>query len=498
MLPFVHNFPMIGIWLCVLGGLCCLILKARAARFLSLLVCNAQVILSFILLLYTLRTGESFTYPMGHFPSPFGNELRAGPLEALIALCISLVMLLSLMGGTDDLESDVPENKRSYYYIMTGLLFAAQLVVIYTNDLFTSYVFIDLITLGACSIISIKPGGKTLIATMWYLIMSLVGTGLFILSISILYGVTGHLLMPGLSESVTTLAAAGQYTLPLFTITGLLCVSLGIKCALFPFHSWLPSAHSSATTASSSILSGLVVKCYIFLMIKIFVRVYGVHVMALLRITDILLVLGAMGLLFGSLRAMRRKDIKGMLAYSSVAQIGYIFIGIGLNTLAGFAAACFQIIAHATGKAMLFAAAGGLAASSGHKKDWNSLRGAGHRDVVSGVAFTCGALSMIGIPLFPGFVAKLYLASASFDTPFVGTVLVVVLLLGTLLNALYYLPAVLCLYAKPIEGDVFPVVRKSLAGRVGLWIFVTLCLGLGLFSQPVMRTIEIGLTLFGM
>ena len=499
MLPVVQNFPMISIWLCVLGGLCCLVLRARAARLLTLTVCVAQVALAAMLLGETMLAGASFNYPMGHFPSPFGNELRAGPLEAIIALCISVVMLLSILGGTDDLETDVPESKQNYYYIMTGLLFAAQLVIIYTNDIFTSYVFIDLITLGACSIIAIKPGGKTLIATIWYLIMSLIGTGMFLFSISMLYGVTGHLLMPGLHEAIVQIAADGRYMLPLFVITGLMCAGLGIKCALFPFHSWLPGAHASATTASSSILSGLVIKCYIFLMIKVFVRMYGTRVMALLRVTDILMILGALGLLYGSFRAAGQKDIKNMLAYSSIAQIGYVFIGIGLNTTAGFAAACFQIVAHATGKAMLFCAAGGLVASSGHKKDWKNLCGAGRRDVSAGVAFTCGALSMIGIPLFPGFMSKIYLASASSGTPYIGAVLLVVIVVGTLLNAVYYLPAVACIYAKPQADQAGSrAVRKSLAGRVALWLFAAVCLGLGLFSQPVMSSIETGLALFGM
>ena len=498
MLSFVRNFPMIGIWLCVLGGLFCLMLKARAARLLSLSVCGVQVVLSAVLLAHTLHTKESFDYPMGHFPSPFGNELRAGPLEALIALCISVVMLLSLMGGTDDLKLDIPENKLNSYYILTDLLFAALLVIVYTNDIFTSYVFIEIITIGACVIIAIKPGGKALVASMWYLIMSLVGGGLLLFSIAMLYGVTGHLLMPGLFEAVAALTATEQYILPLFILTGLMCVGLGIKCALFPFHSWLPGAYTNATTASSSILAGLVGKGYIFLIIKIFVRVYGVRAMELLHITDILLILGTLGLLFGSIQATRQKNIKGMLAYSSVAQVGYIFIGIGLNNLAGLAAACFQIVAHAVCKAMLFTSAGGLAASSGHKKDWNSLRGAGRRDIAAGVAFTCGALSMVGIPLFPGFVAKIYLASASSGTPFVGIALVAVLVVGTLLNAVYYLPAVLCIYAKPVEGDSFPAAKKSMAGRVALWAFVAVCMGLGLFSQPVMSAIETGLALFGM
>ena len=495
MLPFVQNFPMFGIMLCVLSALCSLMLKPNTAKQLALFVCIVQAVLSAILLIYILELGASYIYPMGHFSSPFGNELRAGPLEALFALLFSLVMLFSLMGGTDDIRDDIEEHNRGNYYIMTSLLLAAQLVIIYTNDLFTSFVFIELITLAACSIISIKQNGKTLVATMWYLIMSLVGGGLLLLSISMLYGITGHLLISGLGESIAAIAATGRYTLPLFIVAALMCTSLSIKCALFPFHTWLPRAHASATTASSAILSALVVKCYIFLMLKIFVRVFGASVMAMLRITDILLIMGVLGLLFGSLQALRQKEIKTMLAYSSVAQIGYIFIGIGVNTTAGLVAACFQIIAHAIAKAMLFSAAGGLSASSSHKKDWNSLRGAGRRDKVAGAAFTFGALSMVGIPLFPGFVAKMNLASASSGTPFTSMVLIAVLVIGTLLNAIYYLPAVLCIYA---QGDDYPQVEKSPATRISLWAFMAICLGLGVIAQPIIRIIETGLELFGM
>ena len=495
MLPFIQNFPMICIWLCILCGLCCLMLSSNSARRLALVVYTVQVMLSAILLAYTLQLGISYTYPMGHFPAPFNNELRAGPLEALIALLFSTVMLLSLMGGTDDIERDIEEYNRGNYYIMTSMLFAAQLVIIYTNDLFTAFVFIELLTLGACSIIAIKQNGKTLVATMWYLIMSLVGGGLLLLSVSMLYGVTGHLLMPGLAETIPALAATGKYTLPLFIVTGLLCVSLGIKAALFPFHSWLPGAYASATTASSAILSGLVGKSYIFLMIKLFVRVYGAETMVLLRITDILLIMGVLGLFFGSLHAIRQKDIKNMLAYSSVAQIGYIFIGIGMNNVAGLMGACFHIIVHATGKSMLFSAAGSLAAASGNKGDWNSLRGSGRRDILAGIAFTCGALSLIGIPPFPGFVAKMYLASASSGTSFVPLVMISVLVVGTLMNTIYYLPAVLCIYAR--SGDSYTV-KSSAANRIALVIFIAICFGLGMFSQPVVKIIETGLMLFGM
>ena len=499
MLPYAQNIPMLGIMLCVFGALCSLMLKAKSAKNLSLLICIIVIALSSILLAYVVKADLSFTYAMGHFPSPFGNELRAGPLEALLALCVSSVIFLSLLGGADDLQKDIPENKRNNYYIITNLLLTALLAIIYTNDLFTAYVFIEIITIGACSLIAIKPSGRTLVATMWYLIMSLVGAGLLLFSISMLYSITGHLLMPGLAETLKNIILTEQNILPLVVLTGLMCTGLGIKCALFPFHTWLPGAHSSATTTSSSILSGLVVKAYIILIIKVFIRIYGMHIMDILRITDILLGLGVIGLLYGSIQATKQSEIKGMLAYSSIAQIGYIFAAIGLNTPAGYAAACFQIITHALSKAMLFTAAGRLIAASDNKKDWVSLRGAGRRDTVAGIAFIVGALSMIGIPLLPGFMGKYYLATASLGTAYQEIIIFTVVFLGTLLNALYYLPALLCLFTQVSPtNDLNSTISKTKESRVALYLFSTICMFLGLFAQTTMDIIEKGLALFGM
>ena len=172
-----------------------------------------------------------------------------------------------LAGGKRDLFHDVLPGKLRLYFTMVNLLEASLLALVYTNDVFTGYVFIEISTIAACALVMAKDNGPNLIATIRYLFMSLVGSGLFLIGLTILNSITGYLLMPSLAEAVAELRLSESYTLPLTVAVGLLVAGLGVKSAMFPFHLWLPDAHGGATTASSAILSGLVLKGYIVLLL---------------------------------------------------------------------------------------------------------------------------------------------------------------------------------------------------------------------------------------
>ena len=316
-------------------------------------------------LLAHLWSGDSFTFMMGHFPAPWGNELRAGPLEALLALAFSLVMFLSLTGGAEDIRRDIREERQGQYCLLMQLLYAALLAMVYTNDLFTAYVFVEIAAVTACIAVVAKESGRSVVAAIRYLVFSCLGSGLILLGISMLYSVTGHLLMEDLGRAVAQLAQTGRYAIPLTASALLMTLGLAIKSAQFPFHAWLPDAHASATTASSAILSGLVLKGYIVLIIKLILRVFGSSVLIEMYLHDLLFLLGVAGMLFASVAALRQEEVKRMIAYSSSAQISYIFLALGLGSRAGTAAACFQLLTHAFTKPMIFVGAGALIRAGG-------------------------------------------------------------------------------------------------------------------------------------
>ena len=399
-MDFVRNFPFFSIMLSMFAGILCSILPRRAARWVNLGAVGTIGALSAGLLGYLLKTGESYTYLMGHFPAPWGNEIRAGVLEAGMALFFCVIMLLSLLGGQKKLEEEVAEEKQSLYFILMNLLLSSLLALLYTNDLFTAYVFVEINTISACGLIMIRGTGRTIEAAVRYMIMSLLGSGMLLLGICVLYDLTGHLLMSNIKEQVALLAVSGEYHIPLMVCIGLMCVGLAIKSALLPFHAWLPDAYGYSTVSSAAILSSLVSKGYIFLLIKIIYRIIGFDIYGATHIINVLFVFGLMGMIFGSLSAIRENDIRRMIAFSSVAQIGYIYMGIGMGTQAGMTASVFHILSHAATKSLLFIAAIGLTEVSGGSRHFIDLTGAAYRNRWAGVAFTVGSLSMVGVPLF--------------------------------------------------------------------------------------------------
>ena len=445
-IPFVYNFPFFCIILTMVGGVVMPFVRSGwLAQKINMAIIAIVGGMNVALLCTLLANGgESMTYMMGHFPAPFGNEIRFGPLEAIMAISFCLVMGMSILGGLKDIYHDIRPGKQNLYFLMINLLLCSLLALIYTNDMFTAYVFIEINTLVACAIVMSKDSGETIVATIRYLIMSLLGSGLFLMGLSMLYGITGHLLMVPLQDSIKELVASGEYAIPLTVVVGLMALGIAIKSALYPFHSWLPGAHGSATTSSSAILSGLVLKGYIILLIKMVYRVFTPEIMAELQITNVLLVFGVVGMIMGSVKALKERHIKRMIAYSSVAQIGYIFMGIGLGSTVGIVASCFHILAHAFTKPMLFCSAGGLVDAAGHQYEFKKLRGTALKNPLAGIAFTIGSLSMIGIPLLAGFPPKLYFSTGAIQGNWfqLGVVLTA-LAVSTVLNALYYLPAVI-------------------------------------------------------
>lgn len=502
-MAFVQNVPFFSIMLSMFSGIVSSVLPGKAARRL-----NAAVILligaaSAWLLAWLLQTGGSYTFMMGHFPAPWGNEIRAGALEAGMALFFCIIMLLSLMGGRKKLFDEVELTKHNIYYILTDLLLSSLLALVYTNDLFTAYVFVEINTIAACGLIMIRQNGRTIEAAVRYMIMSLLGSGLLLMGICMLYDLTGHLLMSNIKESVAAIMAAGTYQIPLTITIGLVTVGLAIKSALFPFHAWLPDAYGYSTVSSAAMLSSLVSKGYIFLLIKIFYRVVGFEIICASKIPNVLFLFGLCGMIFGSISAIWEKDIRRMIAFSSVAQIGYIYMGFGLGTTEGMVASIFHILAHAATKSLLFVSAIGLTDVSGGSRNFFDLTGSAYRNKVAGVGFSVGAMSMVGIPLFSGFVSKLLFAEAAVTHPTHKMMpTLIVLAVSTILNAIYFLKTVVRIYVpEKREVEIKKEYFSMTAGQQKLYTFaiiwfILINLVLGMMSEPIIGIIENGLIHF--
>lgn len=489
-----QNIPFFSILLCLLSGAVCSVLPPVGARRWARGVLSLCLLFSGLLVGFLLRPGTvPFHFMMGHFPAPWGNELRCGILEALLACLFPFVMLCALLSGGSELRNGTGSSRESVYHSLCMLLMAALLSLIYSNDLFTCYVFLEITTLSACGLIIFRNSGSSLSAGMRYMVLNMLGSGLFLLGVVLLYDLTGHLLMEPLRDSIGALSASGTYSRSLTVIIALITVGLCVKSALFPFHAWVPDAYSSGVSPSNAILSALVSKGYIVLLLKIHLRVFGWSQVSFSRVDLLLLAFAWSGMLFGSLGAILTSGLSRMTAWSSVSQIGYIYLGLALGPEGGFAAAVFHLAVHACSKSLLFLSGEKLKEAAGSGR-FPALAGAARGRPLFGACWTIAAFSMVGLPFTGGLISKLLLGSAALEHSLpVAAVTLAVLALSTLLNVLYFLRTVLVLWSPGAAASRSRVSPAAACACCALGLAVIFSF---LFAGPVLEAVSAGLAGF--
>ncbi len=493
------NFPFFTIVLSLFSAVVCYALKDKKARFAVYTLLSVSSVMTFFVIVYNMTQGDGyFVYRMGHYDSPIGNEIAAGILEPFFVLLFEAVILLCVTGGSKKIFRDIDESKHRLFYVMVCLVHASLCALCYTNDIFTAYVFIEVCTIASCALLMSRKLPRAIVAATRYMIFSLIGSGLTLIGIILLYSVTGHLLFPQLSEGISELWAQGQYTLPLTVALGLIVSGLAIKSGLCPFHLWMPDTYGTATPGASGILSGVISKGYIFLLLKIIFRVIGFEIFTQSKIGTMLFILGICGMIFGSLSAIHTNNINFMIAYSSAAQIGYIFMGIGLGTREALIASLFQITAHALTKPMLFLSAGGLCETVDGKQTFAPLCSSAHRNKAAGLAFAAGALSMVGIPAFAGFIPKLLFSLAAFGHSVRTYFVLIALAVSTTLNVVYFLRTLINIYGIPkVQMKRRTVTFSSAPVQSAVLLVMTAVnVGVGLHSQPLISLFEKGIEIF--
>ena len=498
-MQFVQNFPFFGIMLTLICAVVSSVLSPRKARRLTALMLITVTALTAAVLVYTLRTGDSYAYMMGHFSAPWGNEIRVGVLETTMMMVFCLVMLFSFTGGLVPSIREIESTKYNIYCILIDLLFLALQALVYTNDLFTAYVFIEINTLASAGLVMSRQKGRNLVAGVRYMIMNLLGSSLFLFGIVLLYTITGHLLMVNIRQSVAALVATGEYHVPLTIVVALITVGLALKSALYPFEKWLPGAYSNATPSVAAMLSSLVSKGYIFLLIKVYVRVIGFDVICSMGILDILFIFGMAGMIMGSVSAVRAKTTRLMVAYSSVAQIGYVFTALGLRSEVGIICALWHCAAHAATKSMLFISCAEMDDACGGTHLRRDLKGAFYHSPLLALSFALGAVNLVGLPFLSVFMTKITLVQAAIDVGGRHMALVLAAVaVSTLLNAKYFLGTAMDLFTpKKAEDRVLkPTVRKNGFTAIALMGMIALNLFMGLMSQPFLSALAQGLARF--
>lgn len=392
--------------------------------------------------LYYVVVNGSVHYTFGGWVPSIGIEYVLDPLAAFVIAVVTVISLAVLIHSHRVVRVELPGREVPYYSVAM-LLLTGFCGIVVTGDLFNLYVFLEISSLASYALIA--SGEKAApVAAFRYLLMGTIGASFYLFGLWFLYTMTGSLNMADVAAILP-----GVYSEP-GVIIGLLLmvVGMGIKMALFPLHGWLPDAYTYASSASTALIApiGTKIGAYVLIRILLFVFQPG-YFSDQLPLADILMWLAAAGILYGSIMAIAQNELKRMLAYSSIAQIGYIGLGLGMANPLGLIGAVLHVVNHAFMKACLFMVAGNLRVTIGHS-DISRFDAALRRKMPwTMAAFTVGALSMIGIPPTAGFFSKWYLVLGGIDRG--AWIMVVVILISSLLNAVYFFRVLENVYLKP-------------------------------------------------
>ena len=405
LLPLAILVPVAGVLLSfVLGG--------RYAERIALGLMPVGLVIAVAIAILVSRAGAPLAYVLGGYAPPLGIELRADGISVVMLVTAALLVAASGFYARANFETPpgAPEARAPFaFWILLQAIWAALTIVFLGGDLFNLYVALELLTFAAVPLVCVDGRPETLVAALRYLLFALFGSALYLLGAALLYGAFGTLDIVLLAERVHAAPAV-------WLAAGLMTAGLLAKTALFPLHLWLPPAHANAPAAASAILSGLVVKGSFFLIVRLWF-----YVLPALQATmayACLAALGSAAILFGSVLALRQERLKLLIAYSTIAQIGYLFLIFPLASGAhpwtgdGWSGGMMQTLSHAFAKAAMFMAAGLVAESLGHDRI-AGLAGAGRAMPMTFFALGLGGLSLMGLPPSGGFAAKWLLIKAS-------------------------------------------------------------------------------------
>jgi len=349
--------------------------------------------------------GEVLSYKLGGWAAPWGIEYRIDSLAAVAILIVSGISLLTLLYAKHAVPREIPKRVHGLFYTAWLLCVTGMLGICATGDIFNVFVFLEISALSSYILISCGRNPLGLIAAYRYLILGTVGATFFLIGVGLLYGLTGTLNMADMATRLPALA--GNQTL--VVAFGFLGIGIAVKMALFPLHAWMPDSYAHAPSAVSALLAGTATKVAVYLMIRTMYDVFGIELaFDAMLLGPVLLTLSAIAIFFGSLSAIFQHNAKKVMAWSSVAQIGYMGLGVGLASVTGLTAALLHMYNHALMKSALFMALGCLFWRIG-SMEINRLAGMGKRMPWTFCAFVLGGLSLIGVPLTAGFVSKWYL-----------------------------------------------------------------------------------------
>ncbi len=434
--------------------------------------------------------GSVISYELGGWAPPWGIEYRVDAVNAFVALIVAGIAAITLPYALLTVEQEIPRQQTSLFYSAFLLCLVGLLGITQTGDVFNLFVFLEISSLSSYVLIATGQQRRALTAAFQYLIMGSIGATFLLIGIGLVYAETGTLNMLDLHQRL-------QPILDHRTVhTGFVFIVVGIalKLALFPLHLWLPNAYKYSPSAISVFLSATATKVAVYIMLRMIFTVFSSDFLKITPTEHILLLLGIFGVILASITAIYQRDIKRLLAYSSIAQISYMVLGMGMASALGVTATLVHVFNHALMKGALFMAAGAIVYRVGSSR-FENLHGVGRQMPWTFAAIVISGLSLIGIPGTAGFISKWYFVLAALEQQF--WLITLVVLLGSLLSVVYIWRIVEVMFFRPATDTGLSVNEAPLSLLIPMWTLVLANIYFGINTELTVGVAETAVKILG-
>ena len=426
--------------------------RGRLPWAVAFIVAASCAVLAGMQLWAVLHEG-AISYELGGWAPPWGIEYRIDAVNAFVALIVATIAAITLPYALLSAEREIPEDKIPLFYSAMLLCLTGLLGITQTGDIFNVFVFLEISSLASYALISLGRQRQAFTAAYQYLIMGTIGATFYLIGVGLVYSQTGSLNM----QDLATILPGVLHLNTVETGFAFIMVGIALKLALFPLHLWLPNAYTYAPSVVTVFLAATATKVAVYVMLRILFTVFPQGFAVTTPADELFIVAGIAGIISASVYAIYQKNIKRLLAYSSVAQVGYMLLGIGFASATGLTAALVHLFNHALMKGALFMAVGAIVYRIGACR-MEQIHGLGRAMPWTFGAIVIGGLSLIGVPGTAGFISKWYLVVAALEQE--AWISVAVILSGSLLAVVYVGKLIEALYFKPV-ADAGKVVSEA-------------------------------------
>ncbi len=455
----------------------CVVFRSAIAAWRIAMGAGVICVLNAIAILLQVSESGLIVYALGGWAAPWGIEYAIDGANAFVLLIISVIFVVALAYSYVSAQHEVAEDKQLWFYTALLLCFTGLCGITISGDVFNVFVFLEVSSLSSYILISFGASKRCLSAALRYLFLGTIAATFYLVGIGLLYAMTGTLNMSDLAVRLPEIADHRA----VYTAFGFIVVGLGIKMAMFPLHSWLPTAYAYAPSAVTAFLAGTATKAAAYVFARIVFQIFPSDYFTDITLTYwIILGLGVAGALGAALIACYQTELKRLFAWSSISQVGYIVIGLGLATASGISAAFLHMFNHALIKTAIFMAIGALLLKTG-SSGLASLQDAGRRMPWTMAAILIGGLSLIGVPATTGFVSKWYLVTAALDQGYWW--LAFITLIGSLITAAYVWKVTELAYFRADRSAAVIRSEAPLALLIPTWLLIAANIYFGLNAQ---------------